>query len=517
MLMKRFLFAWVAIAASMAIGWSCSDSDTDDGGNGSTTSSEAKLLSYGFYAEDNAALTQDYVVTVSQDMIIRLPEEVDKTALVARFTTAEGNMVYVGSTEQISGQTANDFTYPVDYIVRNEAAGVSTSYTVRVGKILEKVWSEVAVYNDNGLENGTFAMCISPKDNTPYFFITRVNANEVEAGVVASFDGTNMTAGSEFTYNSENTLIDASNISIAADADGKIYAVYYNSAKLSDGSTYDRKYYVYTGSGSTWTQVGSKFGTTGYDSAIGIDPATKNPIVAFRANAAAGAVARRDLDVNYFDGQSWNENNVISDIQGKTIYGYHLGVFNNTLYLCGLVQNAPGTYFVFKYNNGSWQPVVNALPTGMSQTNMVDASFAVASDGTVYLCAGGDEDITGTWYITVYKCAPGESTWTRVATPILDKATGGLSTSSTFIIRLYNDQPVVFYKNLDTNLPCVVMLNADTKQWDEPVALGSVEMGSYAALEFDANGVGYAAFVDKGELKSLHLYKFDTEPDNLPE
>lgn len=49
------------------------------------------------------------------------------------------------------------------------------------------------------------------------------------------------------------------------------------------------------------------------------------------------------------------------------------------------------------------------------------------------------------------------------------------------------------------------------------MALGSVEMGSYAALEFDANGVGYAAFLDKSELSSLHIYKFDTEEDDLPE
>lgn len=514
MLMKRMLFAWIAMAASLTIGWSCSDSDTDDGGTGSGNG--AKLLTYGFYAEDNAALTQDYVVTVSQDMIIRLPEEVDKTALIARFTTTEGAEVLVGSTPQVSGVTPNDFSYPVDYIVKDES-GVSSSYTVRVGKILEKVWSEVAAYNDNGLENGEFAMCISPKDNTPYFFITRVNADEIEAGVVASFNGIAMTAGSEFTYNSENTLIDASNIDIAADADGKIYAVYYNSNKLSDGSTYDRKYYVYTGSGSTWTQVGSNFGMQGNDASIEIDPITKRPIVAFASNDRSGSVPRKSLAIVSFDGQSWGSASEISDIQGKTIYGYHLGVFNNTLYLCGLVQNAPGTYFVFKYNNGSWQPVVNALPTGMSQTNMVDASFAVASDGTVYLCAGGDEDSNGTWYITVYKCAPGESNWTRIATPIVDKTGSGMSMSSKFVLDLYNDQPVVLYKNLDTNIPQVVMLNAETKQWDDPVVLGSVEMGSYFAMEFDSNGVGYVAFLDNGELNSLHIYKFDTEEDDLPE
>lgn len=512
MLMKRVFFALVAMAASLTIGWSCADGDKD--GDGGQTG-EAKLLTYGFYAEDNAALTQDYVVTVASEMIIRLPEEVDKSALVARFTASDGAEVFVGSTRQVSGETPNDFTYPVDYIVKN-SGGVSASYTVRVGKILEKKWSEVAVYNDNGLANGSFAMCISPKDNNPVFFLTRVNADEVEAGVVATFDGTAITAGSEFTFDSESTLIDASNIDIAADADGKIYAVYYNTGKLSDDS-YDRMYYVYTGSGSTWTQVGSKFGVRGNDSVIEIDPATNLPIVAFQSNEASAVVPKRGLAIVPFDGQSWSAESEIQDIKGKYIYGYHMRTFNNTLYLCGLVQNAPGTYFIFKYENGGWQPVVNALPAGVSQTNMVDTSFAIASDGTAYMCAGGDEDTNGTWYITVYKCAPGETEWTRIATPIQDNGTGSLSTSSKFAIDICNDQPVVFYKNRETDIPYVVMLNAETKQWGEPVALGSVGMGSYFAMEFDANGVGYAAFLDGGDTKSLHVYKYDMEEDDLPE
>lgn len=514
MLMKRMLFAWIAMAGCLTIGWSCSDSDTDDGATGGSEI-KAELLTYGFYAEDNASLTQDYVATVDREMIIRIPGEVDKTALVARFTTTEGAEVLVGSTPQVSGVTPNDFSYPVDYIVKGDG-GVSNSYTVRVGKILEKEWKEVAVYNDNGFENDAFAMCISPKDNTPYFFLTRVNADEVEAGVVASFNGSTMSAGSEFTFNSENTLIDASKFDITVDADGKVYAAYYNSAKLSD-DTYDRKIYVYTGSGSSWTQVGSKFGYNNNGSVIEIDPATNRPIVAFQSNDASAAVPKRSLAIVPFDGQSWGAESEISDIKGKYIYGYKMRVFNNTLYLGGLVQNAPGSYFVFKYDNGSWQPVANALPAGMSQTNMVGSSFAVASDGTAYICCGGDEDSNGTWYITVYKCAPGESDWTRIATPIVDKTGSGMSTSSKFLIDLYNDQPVVLYKNLDTGIPQVVMLNAETKQWDDPVALGTVEAGSDFALEFDANGVGYAAFLDKGELSSLHVYKFDTEEDDLPE
>lgn len=514
MLMKRMLFAWIAMAASLTIGWSCSDSDTDDGGTGSGNG--AQLLTYGFYAEDNAALTQDYVATVDREMIIRLPEEVDKTALIARFTTTEGAEVLVGSTPQVSGVTPNDFSYPVDYIIKDES-GVSSSYTVRVGKILEKEWKEVLVYNDNGLENDDFAMCISPKDNTPYFFLTRVNADEVEAGVVASFDGTTLSPGSEFTYNSENTLIGPSKIDIAADADGKIYAMYYNSDKLSDDS-YDRSYYIYTGSGSTWTQVGSKFGFNSNIGAIEIDPATQRPVVAFQSNDASAVVPKRSLAIFAFDGQSWGTGTEISDIKGLYVYHYgQLHTFNNTLYLGGLVQTAPGTYFVFKYNSGNWQPVINALPVGVSQTNMAGFAMAIASDGTAYICVGGDEDANGTWYITLYKCAPGESTWTRMATPIQDNGIKTLGTSSKFGLALYHDQPVVFYKNLETNIPHVVMLNPETKQWEDPVALGTQEMGSAFALDFDSNGVGYAAFLDKSELSSLHIYKFDTEEDDLPE
>ena len=133
----------------------------------------------------------------------------------------------------------------------------------------------------------------------------------------------------------------------------------------------------------------------------------------------------------------------------------------------------------------------------------------MAADGTVYLCAGGDEDANGTWYITVYKCAPGETAWTRIASPIKDSSADDMSTSTKFVLDLCDDLPVVLYKNRDTDIPEIVMLNAETLQWDSPTVLGSVGMGSYLALEFAPDGTGYAAFLDNGETSSLHVYKFD--------
>ena len=510
MLMKRTLVPWIAVGACLTIGWSCTDPDLE-GDGAENSDNTAEFLTYGFYADDNSALTQDYVATVASDMVITLPEEIDRTALIARFTTSEGDKVFVGATEQVSGETPNDFTYPVDYIVRDDAAGVSANYTVTIEEPLPKAWQSMTVFNDGGMDNGSFAMCISPADNLPYFFLTRTNAEDVEAGVVASFSGSTLTACPEFTVDSEGTMIEPSNIDIAADAEGQLYVSYYNSGKLSDDE-YDRTYYVYTGSGSSWSQVGSKFGFAGNDSAIEIDPATDRPVLAFQSNDRNASIPRRSLGIFTYDGSAWSSGSEISDISAQTIYGYSMRVFDGVLYMGGLVQTAPGTYFVFRYENGTWQPVVNALPAGMSQTNMMGSPFAVASDGTVYLCAGGDEDTNGTWYITVYRCAPGETAWTRIASPIHDSASGGISSSSIFAFDLCNDLPVVLYKNRDTGIPEVVMLDSETLQWGSPVALGTVAMGSYMAMEFDSEGVGYAAFLDDGETSSLHVYKYDEIP-----
>ena len=61
---------------------------------------------------------------------VTMPFDTDVTALVATFTTT-GSSVTVGSTAQISGTTANNFTSPVVYTV-TAADSSSTTYTVTV-------------------------------------------------------------------------------------------------------------------------------------------------------------------------------------------------------------------------------------------------------------------------------------------------------------------------------------------------------------------------------------------------
>jgi hypothetical protein len=59
-----------------------------------------------------------------------VPYETNVTALVGTFTTS-GTSVYVGSTAQVSGETANNFTSPVVYTVTAED-GSTVAYTVTV-------------------------------------------------------------------------------------------------------------------------------------------------------------------------------------------------------------------------------------------------------------------------------------------------------------------------------------------------------------------------------------------------
>ncbi|MEG2061560.1 MAG: hypothetical protein RRY33_06855 [Alistipes sp.] len=509
--MRKFMYGIAAIIVCAAMCSACSSDSTEEGGK--TGDGMAKLLTFGFYAADNAGLKADYVAEIAPEMVIRLPADAAKTALVARFTTSENDKVLVGSKEQVSGTSANDFTYPIDYLVSDADAKLSSRYTIKVGKILTKVWAEIAAYNDKDatsgalLPNDEFAMAISPKDNTPYFFLART-ASDVDAGVVVKLENGTPTAGSEISFASDGTTrVDVKYPQIAIDVEGKVYASYYY--------TTDQKMFVKTGSGSSWSMVGTPFGNVKCSSytTMEIDPATKHPIVAYYANSAiAGTIARRDMNLCYFDGAAWSSENLISDLSAKSIYNSTMRIINNTLYLGGTVQNKPGSYFVYKYNNGSWEKIINALPADASQTNIVGFSFDIASDGTVYICAGGDEDVNKTWKPTVYKAAPGATDWTRVATPL----NFDVASSSKYTMELYEDRPIVFYREPVANMPTIVMLNAATKQWEEPLQLGTTAMTiNDLHLEFDANGIGYAAFLDDSANKALHIYKYAMEADDL--
>ncbi len=109
-----------------------------------------------FFTVDNPALSVDVTAAISGTQITAIvPFGTDITNLIATFTTT-GASVKVGSTAQVSGQTANDFTNPVTYTV-TAADGTTQDYTVTVINSLsaDKDILQFTILNVDGIVNGT--------------------------------------------------------------------------------------------------------------------------------------------------------------------------------------------------------------------------------------------------------------------------------------------------------------------------------------------------------------------------
>lgn len=506
--MKRIFTDTFLLILCAVLSTGCTDAEI---GNDKPLAEVAELESFGFYADDNpGVLSEDYTTPISSEMLIRLPAEVDKTALVARFTTTDNTKVFVQMNEQTSGTTPNDFTYPVDYLVQNKEAGTASLYTVKVGKILKMKWTEVAAFNDmfegEALVNSDFAMTISPVTHEPAVMLMRYNKPSGTSGrertsIILKMKDGEFTASPEITYASDNeTLIRGANIDIAVDAAGTAYGFYYYSSEV--------KMFVRTEDGAI---VGAPFGNDikpgSYGPVMDIDPQSGNIIaVVVNNNSKATNIPRYAYSVNYFDGTNWSTENTFP-VTGRMIH-YSKYKTDEALYLCGTVHTT--SYYIAKYNNKSWEVLYEGLPDGVSQPGGVaGATMAIDKDGTIYLCAAGDEGSVGSFMTRVYKLAPGATQLTTVGSPIAPY-TGSSCKSG---ISLHNNLPVVVYYNPSDKLFYSVSLDAETKDWTNAIPVCDIAAGSDIEFASNGNGVCYAAFCDNDSPKTLRIYQYALEAD----
>lgn len=123
---NRFPFVAAALVGLAALSVSCKEKEPE------VVINPPSLTAFSFKAADNPVLEEDYVATVSGKSIdVALPD-VDKSALVATFTVAEGNIVKVNGYVQNSGKTVNDFSSGITYVVSDANDANPVSYTVNV-------------------------------------------------------------------------------------------------------------------------------------------------------------------------------------------------------------------------------------------------------------------------------------------------------------------------------------------------------------------------------------------------
>lgn len=452
---------------------------------------EAAITSFGFYVEDNeGVILQDYVVsTVVQSTInILLPEEVDKSSLVARFTVSENDVVKVGNVVQQSGVTANDFTVPVDYFVSEGTANVK--YTVTIGKAPAYVWTALpSVTGDSAV---SIVMKVSPA-GTPYiaYKMDREVSDDEALGVMALKDG----AWSSLGKVSEGRV--GSYMDIAFNA-ADMPAVSY----LDYTSTIAQQASVKTLSGTTWSFVGGPVATSNKITYHTINYVNNQLMLMATYDARDNVLARRELSVNTYASGAWTYNTTIpgrasdlvaylevSEVQGDALY---LGVYNAV---------SPNSISVYKYANNSWSTLLDKwADANATSISLRDFDIALDPQGDVYV-ALSDNSTDGAEKTRVIK-VDGE---TKNVTPVGNPISAATGSSLKFDLAVSPlGIPYLFYRN-ETNFPTVVSLDKDTQDWTAPQVLEPNEADDLY-LGFAPDGKAYVAFTKS---RKIYSYKYD--------
>lgn len=452
---------------------------------------EAAITSFGFYVEDNeGVILQDYVVSeVTQSAInILLPEEVDKSSLVARFTVSANDEVKVGNAVQQSGVTANDFTVPVDYFVSEGTANVK--YTVTIGKAPAYVWTALpAVVSDSAV---SIVMKVSPA-GTPYiaYKMDREVSDEEALGVLALKDG----AWSSLGKVSEGRV--GSYMDIAFNAEG-MPAVSY----LDYTNTIAQQASVKALNGTTWSFVGGPAATTNKVSYHTINYVNNQLLLMATYDARDNVLARRELSVNTFANGAWTNNTTIpgrpsdlvsyllvSEVKGDALY---LGVYNAV---------SPNTISVYKYANNSWTTLLDKwTDANATAISLRDFDIAVDPQGDVYV-AFSDNSNEGAEKSRVIK-VDGETKEVAVIGNPITAATGSSLKFDLAVSPL--GVPYLFYRN-EANFPTVISLDKDTQDWTTPQVLEANEADDLY-LGFAPDGKAYLAFIKD---RKIYSYKYD--------
>lgn len=504
---KLAYYLMIAVAA-FAIG-SCSKKGDDI-----PDKADPKMLSFGFYAEDNEDnLFRDYIVSsVTGNAIqVELPKDVDRTKLVARFTTTDNTTVTVSGIPQQSGVTKNDFSTPVDYIITE--GKTNARYTVTIVNAADYVWTRVGAYTAEHTP-AVMVMKVNSVTGVPHF-LYRLSADEEadqKAYAVKYQDNTWSPLGGAISAGRAG-----SDLAMVFDKDEQLYVTYpdYITVSSPRGRPTVKRY-----NGSNWSVVGTEelFPAQVTYTAIGINPVDNQPILFnyIQTNNYSG-FARRGMSVSYFNGSTWNIHNSITGRPETQVGGItRTKTVDDVLYVAIYNNNVgtPHDYSVYTYRQGTWTTIIDKAREENTLLSLRDFDMDVDHEGNIYIIVADAED-GGTSRPRVKKYTAATQTWSQIGNPIdYDHATGryfSLAVSP-------GGTPHVLYRN-GQEFPVVVSFDPETQDWGTPTVLESVKVkgtSNNMYLEFANDGTGYASYINDIEGATdndIVLYKFDL-PNN---
>lgn len=452
---------------------------------------EAAMLSFGFYEEDNSGVIfQNYIVesiTGSQISVL-LPEEVDKSNLIARFTTTENDVVKVNEVVQQSGVTANDFTAPIDYFVSEGTENVK--YTVTVGVAPAFVWSALPPFATDLAKS--LIMKVNPYDGNPYFLYKqkRESSDDEGAALLAFKEG----GWSELGQASDGRI--GNYMDITFNSKGTPYISY---ADYTTDVT--NKITVKKQSGSSWTLVGDKGFTTDKFSHQSLSFVNDNKLIlAGTFDGRSGPLLRRELSVNFFENNTWTTNTTIPGRESSQV-GYLIKTVKkgDAVYLGSYNAITPNSVSVYKYSNNTWETLVDSW-ADPAATFISLRAFDIAVDNDDNVFVAMSEDSTGEEKLRVVKYNSSSKEVESVGNPLV--AATGSSARFTLSVSPFG-VPYVLYRN-ESSFPAVVNIDKNTQDWTTPKIMDAAEV-SELSIDFSNDGVAYLSYL-KDDVIVAHKY-----------
>ena len=455
---------------------------------------EVKLLSFGFYEADNpGVLERDYIVSNlnNNNILLQMPVNVDRGALVARFTVSDNDVIKVGETAQKSGETANDFRIPVDYFLSD--GNYNAKYTVTIAKGSDFIWRAIDfTVNDSAT---SVIMKVNPVTGLPYLMYSQSRPSssdsrpamaylDGEAWVNTQISDTRMGSNFDFTFNSA----------------GIPYVSF-----PDYGTTPAQALTVKKLEGSAWSLVGAQTttGVTGvkisYNSLVFADEAKLMSFTTY--DAAGGGFARREFGYSVFENNNWLIGAKIPGRGTLNTFGSRPVEKNGVVYVSTLNPVNGNTITIYKYANNAWSTLLEAWrDPNATFINTGDFDMDVDDEGNVYL-AFADNSNASTYKYRVVKFVPGAS----MPTPLGSYIVAGSEYDLDFEISP-DGVPYLFYRN-DNNYPAIVSFDNETQDWSVPHVLETAT-GEDLSLGFAPNGEAYANYIRN---RKLIIHKF-TKP-----
>lgn len=308
----------------------------------------------------------------------------------------------------------------------------------------------ISTNNIGSVINFGYSVALSADGNTAIVGGIGDNTNAGAAWIYTR-NGSGMWSVQAKLIGSGSTGVNVSQgFSVAISADGNTAVVSGIGDDTNKGAVW-----VFTRSGTTWAQQGSKLvgaGAVGnaQQSTVSLS-ADGNTIVVggFRDNAFAGAVWTFTRNGNVWS-QQWNKL-IVTDAIGIARFGISvdLSADGNTMIVGGHTDNAnAGAAWIFNRGGNSWLYQTKLTGAGAIGSARFGRSVSISSDGNTAI-VGGYEDNASTGAVWVYTRSG--STWSQQGSKLIGTGATG-SASQGFAISLSDDGNTALVCGIDDNL-----------------------------------------------------------------